>query len=328
MTGIADGTVRFIPVFTVVPPHALLLDIAGPMEVLRYANRSQTDVVFDLHYLAAKPRQITSIGLTLDGLEPLPQNLPEGAMVVVSGAMSIPPDLDVETERRALSRWLSAAVTSDTTLVTICSGALLAADAGLLEGHACTTHADCIADLRRLAPTAQVLENRLYVEDGKRFSSAGISTGIDLMLHIVARLTTPQVALDAARQMVVYLRRSGHDPQISPWLSGRNHIHPALHRVQDAIMDDPAADWSVERLADIACLSGRHLSRLFREHCGLSLVDYINLIRITLARDIISQSRLDLENVAARTGFASARHLRRVWGQHFAEPPSRHRHSS
>lgn len=324
----AADTTRIIPIFTVVPPHALLLDIAGPMEVLRYANRSQTDVVFDLHYLAAQSRQTTSIGLTLDGLEPLPESLPEGAMVVVSGAMSTPPDRGVETERRVLSRWLSTAVTSDTTLVTICSGALLAADAGLLEGHACTTHAECVADLRRLAPTAQVLENRLYVEDRQRFSSAGISTGIDLMLHIVARLTSPQVALTAARNMVVYLRRSGHDPQISPWLSGRNHIHPAIHRVQDAIMDNPAADWSVERLADIACLSGRHLSRLFREHSGLSLIDYINLIRVTLARDIISQSRLDLENVAARAGFASARHLRRIWGQHFAEPPSRHRHSA
>ncbi|WP_137129698.1 helix-turn-helix domain-containing protein [Rhizobium sp. FY34] len=324
----AADTTRIIPVFMVVPPHALLLDIAGPMEVLRYANQAQTQARFELHYLGAAQRQTTSIGLALDGLEPLPESLPPGSMVVVSGSISAPPDAGVEKERRVLSRWLSSAVTSDTMLVTICSGALLAGAAGLLEGHACTSHSDCLADLRKLAPTAQVLENRLYVEDRQRFSSAGISTGVDLMLHIVARLTTPQAALSAARKMVVYLRRSGHDPQISPWLSGRNHIHPAIHRVQDAIMDDPAADWSVERLADIACLSGRHLSRLFREHSGLSLIDYINLIRVTLARDIISQSRLDLENVAARTGFASARHLRRIWSQHFDQPPSLHRFST
>ena len=160
------------------------------------------------------------------------------------------------------------------------------------------------------------------------FSSAGISTGIDLMLHIVAQLTSAQVALSCARKMVIYLRRSGSDPQISPWLSGRNHIHPAIHRVQDAIMADPASDWSVAGLSELAHLSERHLSRLFREHAGLSLIDYVNLMRVTLARDIISQTRLDLENVAARTGFASARHLRRVWSQHYSQSPSQFRTSS
>jgi transcriptional regulator GlxA family with amidase domain len=202
------------------------------------------------------------------------------------------------------------------------------AEAGLMEGRNCTTHAECIADLRRLAPTAHVLDNRLYVEDGNCFSSAGISTGIDLMLHVVAQLTTAQVALTCARKMVIYLRRSGSDPQISPWLSGRNHIHPAIHRVQDAIMADPALDWSVTDLSALAHLSERHLSRLFREHAGMSLIDYVNLMRVTLARDIISQTRLDLENVAARTGFASARHLRRVWGQHYGLPPSQFRAAS
>jgi transcriptional regulator GlxA family with amidase domain len=173
-----------------------------------------------------------------------------------------------------------------------------------------------------------VLENRLYVEDGNRFSSAGISTGIDLMLHLVSRFASPQTALAAARKMVIYLRRSGQDPQLSPWLSGRNHIHPAIHRGQDAIMADPAHDWSLPGLAEIAHLSERHLSRLFREHVGQSVVDYVNLMRVTLAQELLKQSRLDMENLALRAGFASSRHMRRVFAQHHGVSPSAFRKTS
>ena len=319
---------RIIPVYVVLPPHTLLMDVAGPVEVLRYANVEQETILFDCHFVAARAEQTTSIGLRLADLEPLPERLPQGALVVVSGSMGAVPDpVAVAGERAELARWLSRVVVPGVTLVTICSGALLAASAGLLEGYACTTHADCIEDLVRLAPTAQVLENRLFVEDGERFSSAGISTGIDLMLHIVSKLTSAPVALSIARTMVIYMRRSGSDPQLSPWLSGRNHLHPAIHRIQDAIMADPARDWSLPHLSDLAHLSERHMTRLFREHTGLSVTAYVNLMRVTLARDILSQSRLDMETVAERAGFSSPRHLRRIWAQHNALPPSHYRTS-
>lgn len=312
-----------IPVFILVPPDTLLIDIAGPLEVLRYANGEQDRVRFDYRYISAKPRQQTSIGLVLDGLDPLPETLPEQAILVISGSLTVGIDeIARDAELKELKRWLARAVRPDTRLVTICSGALLAAAAGLMEGYQCTTHAECLDELRLLAPTASVLENRLYVEDGNRFSSAGISTGIDLMLHLVSRFASPQAALAAARKMVIYLRRSGQDPQLSPWLSGRNHIHPAIHRTQDAIMADPARDWSLPGLADIAHLSERHLSRLFREHVGQSVVDYVNLMRVTLAQELLKQSRLDMESLALRSGFASSRHMRRVFAQHHGLSPS------
>lgn len=312
-----------IPVFILVPPDTLLIDIAGPLEVLRYANGEQYRVRFEYRYISAKPQQQTSIGLVLDGLDPLPETLPEQAILVISGSLTVGIDeIARDAELKELKRWLARAVRPDTRLVTICSGALLAAAAGLMEGYQCTTHAECLDELRALAPTASVLENRLYVEDGNRFSSAGISTGIDLMLHLVSRFASPQAALAAARKMVIYLRRSGQDPQLSPWLSGRNHIHPAIHRAQDAIMADPARDWSLPGLADIAHLSERHLSRLFREHVGQSVVDYVNLMRVTLAQELLKQSRLDMESLALRSGFASSRHMRRVFAQHHGLSPS------
>lgn len=312
-----------IPVFILVPPDTLLIDIAGPLEVLRYANQEQDRVRFAYRYISTKTRQQTSIGLALDGLEPLPDTLPDNALLIISGSLTVDmAEIARQAELKMLKRWLSATVRADTKLATICSGALLAAAAGLMEGYQCTTHAECLEELRSLAPTARVLENRLYVEDGNRFSSAGISTGIDLMLHLVGRFASPQTALAAARKMVIYLRRSGQDPQMSPWLSGRNHIHPAIHRAQDAIMADPARDWSLPGLAGIAHLSERHLSRLFREHVGLSVVDYVNLMRVTLAQELLKQSRLDMESLAQRAGFASSRHMRRIFVQHHGVSPS------
>ncbi|MCG5481400.1 MAG: helix-turn-helix domain-containing protein [Ensifer alkalisoli] len=317
---------QIIPVFTLVPPEALLIDIAGPLEVLRYTNLEQQSLRFDCRYISAAPSQATSIGLRLDGLETLPERLPPGSMLVVSGSLSVGrAELGACPQLQHLRDWLRRAVTADTRLVTICSGALLAAAAGLLDNRQCTTHSDCIEELRAIAPTASVLENRLYVEDDNRFSSAGISTGIDLMLHVAGRLTSAQVALAVARRMVIYLRRSGSDPQLSPWLSGRNHIHPAIHRIQDAVMGDPARDWNLGDLARLGALSERHVTRLFRAHTGLSVTAYVNAMRVALARDLLTQSRLDMESVAERAGFSSTRHLRRVWAAHNAAPPSRYR---
>lgn len=320
-------TARRIPVFVVVPARAMLLDIAGPLEALRVANRVQKQLQFEVTYIGALPTVTSSVGLTLGGLQPLPERLPEGAMLVLSGDTEqlMAPSETAEPFRsgsEAVVDWLRRAVRDDVTLVCICSGALLAARAGLLDGRACTTHfLDC-AELARLAPRARVFEDRLFVEDGRCFTSAGITAGLDLMLHILAQLTGPAVAAAVARHLVVYLRRDEHAAQLSPWLEGRNHLHPAVHRAQDAIAADPARAWTVPDLARIAATSPRHLSRLFAEATGMSVIDYVNRLRVALARELISQTRLDMERVAERSGFASSRQLRRAWGRLHATPPS------
>ena len=318
---------RRIDVTVIVPPRALLLDIAGPIEVLRRANLEQNEVVFGVRYASASTTVASSIGLVLSGLDALPEAPADGAMIVVPGNADHiafgddPADASVERDEAAIVAWLARVVRPSHTLVTICSGALLAARAGLLDGHDCTTHFSVCAELAALAPHARVLENRLYVADGNRCSSAGVTAGTDLMLHLVAELCTPAVALAVARHLVVYLRRSGSDPQLSPWLEGRNHIHPAVHRAQDAIAADPSRAWTLATLARIASTSPRHLSRLFNEHAGMGLPEYINRLRVSLARELIGQTRLDMERVAERSGFGSARQLRRAWRRSYATPP-------
>jgi transcriptional regulator GlxA family with amidase domain len=318
-----------VPVIVVVPARVLLLDLAGPIEVLRKANLEQDEVRFSVAFVATDSTSGSSIGLKLTGLEPLPAALPPGAIVVLPGstemplgAAAAPEDEEAKGEARIVD-WLARTIRPGVRLVSICSGALLAARAGLLEGRECTTHHACIAELTRLAPSARVRENRLFVQDGEVLTSAGITAGIDLMLHLVAGMTSHACALAVARYLVVYLRRGGADPQLSPWLEGRNHIHPAVHRAQDAVAADPARGWSLGALADAAGTSARNLSRLFNEHTGMTVTDYTNRLRLALARQLLTSSCFDMETVAERAGFASSRQLRRAWGRLHDEPPSR-----
>lgn len=320
-------TRRSIRIFSVVPPRLLLLDVAGPLEVLRHANLEQDDVRFEVHHVGPDRRLTSSIGLGLADIEPLPKRLPADAIIMLPGSADAvafgddPATADTARSEAAIVAWLRAQATADHTVISICSGALLAARAGLLDGHACTTHFACSAELAALAPRARVIENRLYVEDGTRWSSAGVTAGTDLMLHFVARLCGSGVALAVARHLVVYLRRGGADPQLSPWLEGRNHIHPAVHRAQDAVAADPSQSWTLATLATAANTSPRHLSRLFNEHAGMSLPDYVNRLRVALARELLGHTRLDMEHVAERSGFASARQLRRAWRRSYPTPP-------
>lgn len=319
---------REIPVLVVVPPRVLLLDVAGPIEVLRKANLEQSAIRFAVTYVGAAPEVGSSIGLGVAGLAPLPETVPPGAWIVVPGEAHQPLGSPQDPHRAAshegaIVEWLARVARPGVRLVTICSGALLAGRAGLLDGHACTTHHASVADLRRAAPRARVLEDRLFVASGDRWTSAGVTSGIDLMLHLVAGEAGHAAALAVARFLVVYLRRSGSDPQMSPWLEGRNHLHPAIHRAQDAIVADPARDWSVAALATLAGTSPRNLSRLFNGRAGMSVTDYVNRMRVALARELVTGSQLDMEHVADRAGFASSRQLRRVWSRFHPLPPSR-----
>jgi transcriptional regulator GlxA family with amidase domain len=325
------GATRRIPVYVVIPPRLLLLDIAGPLEVLRQANRVQDAVRFEVVYVGPQATLQTSIGVTLSAIEPLPKDLTVGSWIVLAGdveqvmqcAGKTDPGksaADAEAEE-AIVQWLRATIRPDHKLITICTGALTVARAGLLDGYACTTHYLSYEELAEIAPKARILENRLYVVDGERYSSAGITAGIDLMLHLVHQCTDEACALAVARYLLVYLRRSGSDPQLSPWLAGRNHIHPAIHRAQDAIAADLTKSWSLAALARVAGASDRHLSRLFHEHVGMSIPEYSNRLRVAYAQELLRETRIDMERVAEQSGFNSTRQLRRAWRRLHKTPP-------
>jgi transcriptional regulator GlxA family with amidase domain len=195
-------------------------------------------------------------------------------------------------------------------------------DAGLLDGRQCTTHWSRVDDLQHRFPRARVLTNRLFVEDGPIITSAGIVSGIDMALGLVEREHGPLVAVAAAREMVIYIRRDGSQRQHSVYLDYRTHLHPGVHRVQDWLIAHPEEGASLDKLARVAGLSPRHLTRVFRQATGVSIQEYRTRLRLERARSLLRDPGLTLEAIAVRCGFESSRQLRRIWKEAFGTPPS------
>lgn len=310
-----------------VQPHALLLDLAGPAEALRLANqalqRRGQPAAFRLHYVSAQPQATSSVDLPISNLQPLPDTLAPRAWLFLLGRRhphpgEAPPGFAERADQLRTQRWLHKVGSSlllagsNGRLVCICSGALLAADAGLLRaGLRCTTHHELLDELRQRATEADVVDNRVFVIDGALASSAGITAGIDLTLHLIQAHCGDAIAASVARTMVVYLRRSPQDPELSPMLAHRHHLHPAVHRVQDAVCARPDGDWSLQRMAAVAHVTPRHLSRLFSEHAGTTPLRYLQAIRLELAERARGQGTRQAE-AALRAGFSSEQQWRRA----------------
>ena len=320
-----------IDIVFVVLPGTLLLDLAGPAEAFRLANQQLSrrghKAAYRLRYVGPRAQVATSVGAALAALEPLPDALPRDARVVLLGQ----PSGSQSALQRPLSaawtetrRWLGRVVlphvadadvgtTASTAvrLMTVCAGALLAADAGLLAQRRCTTHHEMLDALMRLAPSAQVLTNRLFVIDGAVASSAGITAGIDLALHLIASDIDDAIAAAVAQTMVVFQRRSADDPQLSPLLRGRDHLHPAVHRVQNAVLELPASSWSLQALAAIAHVTPRHLARLFHQHVGRTPREYVSDVRVAIAQRALDNGA-SVKQALPLAGFAGDRQWRRV----------------
>ena len=312
------------PIFFVILPDVVLLDVAGAAEAFRIAEQQRRGS-YELHFISPTRSARSGVGLELSKLEPLPKQVPPRALVVVNGVVGSKVRFDTP-EMTRLVEWLpSMMIEPSSRLMCVCAGSVIAAKAGLLQGRECTTHHDHIDELASLERTATIHPNRLFVEDGRVMTSAGVTAGMDLALYVIGEQLGHQVAATVARQLVVYMRRSGTDPQLSPYVMYRNHIHPAVHRAQDAVLKNPSADWSSPRLAAVACTSERSLTRLFAEHAGCSPLDYVQRIRVAVARELLASSSLDVERVAERAGFSSAHQLRRVWRRWESQPPLEHR---
>lgn len=321
---------ELIDVLFVIVRHSLLLDIAGPAEAFRLANQHRElrgqPPRFRLRFAGPVETPQTSVGLALGDLIPLPEQLSTPTWVVVVGqptahVTNVTPEIDLA------AKWLhdrlhGALLDPETPhrLVTICSGTLLAARAGLLAKRRCTTHHELLHMLRALAPRAHVIENRVFVVDGPIASSAGITAGIDVALHLIAAECGEALAAEVAEDMVVYLRRSPRDTELSPFHMHRRHLHPTVHRVQDAIVSEPQRDWDMASLAGVGHAAERHLLRLFIDHAGISPLHYLRLIRLERARQSLEYGAT-VTRAAVVAGFGSDVQLRRAWSRQWGGSP-------
>jgi len=325
-----NAPAALIDLLFVITPHSLLLDIAGPAEAFRLANlhraRRGLPPRFHLRFTSHAPKALTSVGLPLADLEPLPQSLSAPTWVVLVGQPSARVN-EVTPAIVATARWLGRtlrepvyAKETSHRLITICSGTLLAARAGLVDHRHCTTHHELLGVLRELAPRALVVNNRVFLVDGPVASSAGITAGIDLALHLIAGECGEPLAASVAEDMVVYLRRSPGDPELSPFLAHRRHMHAAVHRVQDIISAEPGGDWDMAALAAVGHVTERHLLRLFLQHAGVSPLHYLQAIRLERARQSLEHGA-SVTRAAEVAGFRSDLHLRRSWNRQWGGSP-------
>lgn len=316
---------RPIRVHFVLMPDSLLLDWAGPAEALRTANaalqRHGQAPRFSLHFCGPQETVRSSVGAMLSQVEPLPTHeaLKAGDAldwVVIVG--QIGDQIDVSSAAsRALLHWLTGLPlhAGSCELLCVCAGAVLAAHAGLLTHRRATTHHHHLHELQTVDRQCAVQFNRVFVMDPPVYTSAGVTTGIDLFLHRISEVCGPAITAEVAQTMVVGLRRGPQDPELSPFLEGRQHLHPSVHRVQDAVSLQPADDWTVDRMADVAHTSSRHLARLFQEHTGMAPLTWLRSIRLATAAAAL-QAGHSVSRAASLAGFASDTQLRRAW-HHF-----------
>lgn len=290
-----------------------VLDFAGPLQAFHEAKC--LGAPYSFVHCGVSPSAETAQGLLLAGLAPLPV-AGAGDLIFVPGFT--PPSCAA----RGYLPWLRKSAAAGATVGSVCTGALLLAEAGLLEGKRCTTHWRRTAELQKRCPSAEVLADRLFIEDGNVFTSAGIASGIDLALALIERHHGPLLASKVAREMVVYIRRDSNQTQESIYLDHRTHLHPGVHAVQDFLCAHPADRRDIAALARLARMSPRSLTRAFRALTGVSIHEYRTQLRLARATALIANPALTLDAIASECGFADARQLRRVWADAHEESPS------
>jgi transcriptional regulator GlxA family with amidase domain len=289
-------------------PDVHLLDLAGPAQVFSTANDFGGS--YELLYVADTKAVASHQGVPLAASTGWPA-VAAGDLIIVPGWRT-PPGA---TPRSSFTkRGLQAMVehhANGGTVASVCSGAVALGAAGLLDGRCFTTHHELQEALARSFPKASILRDVLFVEDDRVVTSAGIASGIDLALRLVAVEYGPAVASRVARAMVVFSRRNGHDQQQSVMLRHRGHLSDAVHRAQD-IIDDGFTQ--TLRLTDVAAKIGtseRTLTRQFTKMTGLTPLRYQQALRLERAEHQLGQGAT-MESAARDAGFEDARMLRRL----------------
>lgn len=294
------------------------LDVTGPMEVFAGAARFP-DVTYDLRTASLDGAPVrTSVGLTLVPDGSLADAEPPHTLLVPGGQGTRAPD-------PALVDWLRVHAPHAERLVSVCTGALLLAEAGLLDGHRATTHWVVAEHLARTYPAVEVDPDPIFVRDGKLATSAGVTAGIDLSLALVEEDFGRQIALTVARHLVVFLRRPGNQAQFSAQLTSQIARREPLREVQHWITAHPGDDLSVEALATRARLSPRHFARAFQAETGQTPGRYVERVRLEHARRLLEDTTDGVAHVAHACGYGTPEAMRRAFIKTLGTAPAEYR---
>jgi transcriptional regulator GlxA family with amidase domain len=303
-------------------PGVQLLDVAGPLDVFAQANIELGRDLYTLRIVGQDFAPIlSSAGARLTPDWSVGGPVPRLDTLLVAGAPNIAGiHLDEST-----AQWLRATTEQAKRFGSVCSGALILAAAGLLDGRRVTTHWAVASDFQRAYPNISVEEDALHVHDGKVWTSAGVTAGLDLALSLVEEDCGREVATQVASQLVMFFKRPGGQLQFSR----KGHAGPTgrsvLQEVQRWAAANPAEVLSVNKLAERAGLSPRHFARLFHSEVGVTPAAWVEMMRISAARALLETGSEAPKQVAARCGFANADTLRRSFVKHVGISPAVYR---
>lgn len=292
-------------------PEIHLMDLAGPDQAIHEAIDFGAD--FKIEYCNLVPGITTTSGLPIGDVQHFTEvKISKGDFLIIPGSNAsylISEDFRKHTD---LLNWLKDLYQKGVNLCSICAGAFALAECGLLDHLQCTTHFKRTRQLQDLYPKAKVIENILFTESNGIYTSAGIASGIDLTLHIIEKLKGSHLAHLVARELVVYNRRPGNSAQDSELLQFRNHIHSGIHKAQDWILDNIHVKASLEDLAEIANMSERNFTRIFKKETNVTVNDFITIIRKEKSRELLKNPDLSRAEIANRIGLQSDRQLSRI----------------
>lgn len=302
---------------------AQAIDVVGPIEVFSAADRLAGGDRYTVELVSGRAEPIaTSSGVRV---------LPDRAIAGVRGSIDTLIVAGGEGVRAALADprlvgWVARAATRARRVCSVCTGAFLLAEAGLLEGRRATTHWSACDELARRYPKVRVEPDPIFVRDGDIATSAGVSAGIDLALALVEEDLDPTLAREVARWLVLFLKRPGGQAQFSGALAGPAAVrHSTLRTLQEWIPGHLDEDLSVLALAERAAMSPRNFARVFRRELATTPADYVERLRVEQARSRLESSDTPIELVAAECGFGTVETLRRAFQRRVGASPSQYR---
>ncbi len=299
------------------------LDVTGPMDVFAEANRFLLpEDHYQLEVIGVEQGLVPcSNGLTIHAHRHFADVLDSYDLLLCAGG----PTLPNKHFGDEFYSWLVAASQRANRFGSICNGAFMLGHAGLLDGRVVTTHWNDAASLAALCPSAQVEADRLYVQDGDLFTSAGVTAGIDLSLYLLAKDHGPEVALNVAKRLVVFTQRSGGQSQFSPFLTPHVEASSPVAQAQQHVLANLRADLTITELAKASNMSERNFSRVFVRESKVTPAEFVERARVDAARVILESGNAPLKTVAYECGFRDAHHMRSVFKRRLGVSPQQFR---
>ena len=314
-------------IYFVAFPGFQILDVTGPMEAFNKANEVSDTPRYNLSLLAENSGPLQSNGpvnLNADRAYAAlnDQEMTDIDTLVISGGGD---GVQHAIEDDAFIEFIKRASRNARRVVSVCTGAFVLAKAGLLDNKRCTTHWDAAENLAQLFPTLNVDSDAIYVQDGKFWTSAGVTAGIDLSLALIEEDLGKDVSLEIARRLVVYMMRPGGQAQFSAQLKFQRPRARKLSTLIEWIENNPHQDLGIVALAQRCAMSERHFARRFTEEIGVTPAKFVEHSRLDHARRLLEQSSLSIEEIAEKSGFGSAEILRRTFQRHLHLAPADYR---